>query len=96
MLHSSKATHGGMVYNTVELTVVLTNLAPAVCRGESCTCPEAASGWSCGSFPFGRRPYADSRVRLTEGQWTHNGGRGGVLSSRAPISRGMALQCPGW
>jgi hypothetical protein len=41
--HSAKATYGGMVYITVELMVILTNLAPVACRGESCTCPEAAS-----------------------------------------------------
>jgi hypothetical protein len=40
--HSSKATYGGMVYSTVELMVILMNLALAMCRGESCTCPEAA------------------------------------------------------
>jgi hypothetical protein len=31
-----------MVYNTVELMVILTNLALAMRRGESCNCPEAA------------------------------------------------------
>jgi hypothetical protein len=40
---SSKATCGGMVYNAVELTVVLANLAPRRCRGESCTHLGAAS-----------------------------------------------------
>jgi hypothetical protein len=53
-------------------------------------------GWPCGSFPFGRRPYADSRVRLTEGQWTHSSGHGDVLSSRVPTVPGMVLQCLGW
>jgi hypothetical protein len=36
-------TCGSVVYNAVELTVVLTNLAPVRRRGESCTHPEAAS-----------------------------------------------------
>jgi hypothetical protein len=57
---------------------------------------ERLRGWLCGSFPFGRRPHADSRVRLTKGQRTHNSGRGGVLSSRVPTTSGMALQWPGW
>jgi hypothetical protein len=35
-----------------------------------------------GNFPFGHCPYADSRVRLTEGLKVHNCGRGNVLSSR--------------
>jgi hypothetical protein len=43
MLHSSRATYGGMAYNTVELMVVLTNLAPSGYRGESCACPGATS-----------------------------------------------------
>jgi hypothetical protein len=43
MSHSSKATYGGMAHNALELMVVLTNLAPVGRRGESCTCPGAAS-----------------------------------------------------
>jgi hypothetical protein len=42
MPHSSKATYGGMVYNIMELMVVLTNLAPVRRHGESCACPGAA------------------------------------------------------
>jgi hypothetical protein len=41
--HSSKATYDGMVYNAVELMVVLTNLAPVGRRGEPYTRPGAAS-----------------------------------------------------
>jgi hypothetical protein len=53
-------------------------------------------GWLCGDFPFGRRPYADSRVRLTGGCKAHNGRRGGVLSSHTLTTLGMVLQCSGW
>jgi hypothetical protein len=41
--HSSKATYGGMAHSAVELMAVLTNLAHVGRRGESCTCPGAAS-----------------------------------------------------
>ena len=74
--------------------------------GESCfwrsvmACPvsvqERLRGWRRRSFPCGRRPYADSRVRLTGGRKGHSRGRGGVLSPRTPTASGMALQCPGW
>jgi hypothetical protein len=57
---------------------------------------ERLRGWLCGDFPFGRCPYADSRVRPTGGHKVHNSGHGGVLSSRVPTAPGMALQCPGW
>jgi hypothetical protein len=57
---------------------------------------ERLRGWLCGSFLFGRRPYVDSRVHLTEGRRMHSSGRGDVLSSRAPTAPGMVLQCPGW
>jgi hypothetical protein len=50
--HSSKATYGGMVYSTKELMVVLKNLAPVVRRGESCTCPEAASRVAVRELPI--------------------------------------------
>jgi hypothetical protein len=30
------------VYNTVEWLVVLVNITPNVCRGESCACPGVA------------------------------------------------------
>jgi hypothetical protein len=45
---------------------------------------------------FGRRPYAGSRVQLTEGRRMHISGRGDVLSSRVPTAPGMVLQRPGW
>jgi hypothetical protein len=57
---------------------------------------ERLRGWLCGDFPFGRRPYADSRVQLTGGRKVHSSRRGGVLSSRALTASGMGLQCPGW
>jgi hypothetical protein len=53
-------------------------------------------GWRRRSFPFGRRPYADSRVQLMGGRKGHSSRRGGVLSPRTPTTSGMALQCPGW
>jgi hypothetical protein len=63
-------------------------------------CPVSAQeqlrGWRCRSFPFGRRPYADSRVQLTGGRKVHSSRRGGVLSPCTPTASGMALQCPGW
>jgi hypothetical protein len=57
---------------------------------------ERLRGWPCGDFPFGRRSYADSRVRLTGGRRVHSSGRGVVLSIRVPTASRMALQCPGW
>jgi hypothetical protein len=57
---------------------------------------ERLRGWLCGSFPFGRRPYDDSRAQLTEGRRMHNSGCGDVSSSRAPTASGMVLQCLGW
>jgi hypothetical protein len=57
---------------------------------------ERLRGWLCGNFLFGRRPYADSRVQLTEGRKVHSSGRGDVLSSRVPTAPGRVLQCPGW
>jgi hypothetical protein len=57
---------------------------------------ERFRGWRCGSFPFGRRPYADLRVQPTGGRKVHNSRRGGVLSLRTPTASGMAVQCPGW
>jgi hypothetical protein len=74
--------------------------------GESCfwrstmACPVSAQerlrGWQHRSFPFGRRPYADSRVQLTGGRKRHSSGRGSILSPGAPTVSGMMLQCPGW
>jgi hypothetical protein len=57
---------------------------------------ERLRAWLCENSLFGRHPYADSRVQLTEGWRTHSSGRGDVLSFRAPTAPGMALQCPGW
>jgi hypothetical protein len=45
---------------------------------------------------FGRHPYADSRVQLTEGRRVHSCGSGDVLSSQAPTAPRMVLQCSGW
>jgi hypothetical protein len=56
---------------------------------------ERLRGWLHRSLPFGRRPCADARVQLTGGRTGHSGGRGGVLSPRAPTASGMALQCLG-
>jgi hypothetical protein len=51
---------------------------------------ERLRGWLCGNFPFGRRPYADSRVRLTEGREVHSHGHGNFLSPGVPAAPGMA------
>jgi hypothetical protein len=51
MPHSSKATYGGMAHGAVELTAVLTNLAPVRRRGEPCTHPGAASRVAVWEFP---------------------------------------------
>jgi hypothetical protein len=63
-------------------------------------CPVPAQvrlrGWRRGSFSFGRRACVSSRVGLTEGWRSHNGGRGDVLSFWTPTSPGMASQCSGW
>jgi hypothetical protein len=63
-------------------------------------CPVSAQerlqGWLYGNLPLGRRPYADSRVRLTEGREVHSYKRGNVLSSRVPTAPGMAAQGSGW
>jgi hypothetical protein len=90
------ATCGGMAYSA----------ASDGRPGESCfwrsvmACPmlvqERLRGWRRGSFTFGRRPYADSRVQLTGGRKGHNSRCGGVLSPHTPTTSGMVLQCPGW
>jgi hypothetical protein len=85
-----------MVYNAMEWMAVLTNLAPIGCHGESCPAQERLRGWLCGNFLFTRRPYADSRVPLTEGRKVHISGRGDVLSSRVPTALGRVLQWPRW
>jgi hypothetical protein len=76
------------------------------CPGESCfwqsimaclvSVQERLRGWRCGIFSSGRRACVSSRVGLTEGQRSHSGGRGDVLSSWTPTAPGMVLQCPGW
>jgi hypothetical protein len=81
VLHSSKATYGDMAHSVVELMVVLTNLTPFGCRGESCACPGVASRVAVGASRFGHCPYTDSRVQLTECRRMHNSGCGDVLSS---------------
>jgi hypothetical protein len=71
----------------------------------SCPVPaqERLRGWLCGNFPFGRHPYADSRVWLTEGREVHS--RGAWQHLVAPGSRdagdgrtgpGMVAQRRGW
>jgi hypothetical protein len=65
-------------------------------RGKPCSRPGAASRVAVCELPFGRRPYAGSRVQLTEGRRMHISGRGDVLSSRVPTAPGMVLQRPGW
>jgi hypothetical protein len=80
-----------MAHNVAEVTVVLANLAPGGRRGESCTRPGAASRVAEWSFPFGRRPYADSRAQLTEGRRMHNNVCGDVSPSRASTAPGMLL-----
>jgi hypothetical protein len=63
---------------------------------------ERLRGWLCGNLLFGRRPYADSRVQLTEGRrckqraWrrlvvpgSHSAGEGAAVL-------GMVAQRRGW
>jgi hypothetical protein len=52
---------------------------------------ERLRGWQRRSLPFGRRPWADSRVQLMGGHAGHSSGRGGVLSPRTPTASGTAL-----
>jgi hypothetical protein len=94
--HTVLITSNGMVHSIVELMAVLANSVPAGRRGESYSRPGVASRGLCGDFSFGRRPYADSRVRLTGGRKVHSSRRGSVLSSWAPTGLGMAQQCLGW
>jgi hypothetical protein len=53
-------------------------------------------GGCTGTSHFGHRPYADSRVQLMEGRRMRSCRCGDVLSSRAPTTHGMVLQCSGW
>jgi hypothetical protein len=89
-------TCGGVAYSVVELMVVLENLASVRHHGVPCSRPRAASRVSCGDSPFGRRPRADSRVRLTDGRRAHSSRHGDVLSSHVLTASGWVLQCPGW
>jgi hypothetical protein len=84
------------VYSAMEWMAVLANLAPVGRHGESCPRPGAASRVAVWNILFGRRPYADLRVQLTEGSKVHNSGRGDVLSSWVLTAAGRVLQCPGW
>jgi hypothetical protein len=86
--HTVLATCGGMVYSATEWMVVLANLALSGVVVGPVPAQERLRGWLCGNFSFGCRPYADSRVRLTEGHKVHSSGRGGVLSSGLPQRRG--------
>jgi hypothetical protein len=80
-----------VAYNDVELTVVLANLASGRRRGGSCAYPGAASRVVALGLLFGRRPYADSRARLTEDWRPHSSGRGDVPSTWVPTVWGVAL-----
>jgi hypothetical protein len=90
------ATCGGMAYNAKEWVAAWRILLLAGRRDKSYACPGAASRivvWE---------PLAWlSSVRRLEGHadggWkSYNSGCGDVLSSRAPVVLGMALQCLGW
>jgi hypothetical protein len=85
-----------MVYSAMEWMAVLANLAPVGRHGESCPRPGAASRVAVWNILFGRRPYADLRVQLTEGSKVHNSGHGDVLSFWVLTAPGRVLQCPGW
>jgi hypothetical protein len=49
---------------------------------------ERLRGWLCGSFPFGHRLYAGSRVKLTEGRRMHSSSRGDVFVASGSHSAG--------
>jgi hypothetical protein len=89
-------TCSGMVYSVVELMAVLAISFPPGVAVSPVPTQGRLRGRLSGDFLFGRRPYADSRVRLTGGRRAHSGRRGSVLSSRIPTVSGMVLQCPGW
>jgi hypothetical protein len=84
------------VYNTVEWMAALQILLPSGVMVGPVPTQERLRGRLCGDFPFGRCPYADSRVRLTGSHRVHSIERGGVSSSRIPTTSGMVLQWPGW
>jgi hypothetical protein len=71
-------------------------LLPSGIMASPVAAQERRRGWLCGSFPFDRHQYADSRVQLTEGRKMHNRGHGDVLSSRGPTTPVMVLQHAGW
>jgi hypothetical protein len=76
------------------------------CPGESCSWRSVTTshvpvqgrlrGRHYGNLSFGHRPYASSRVRLTEGWRSYNSGRGDVLSLWASTAPGMVQWCSGW
>jgi hypothetical protein len=90
------ATCDSVAHSVVELTVVLVNLASGGCRGGSCARPGAASRVVELELLLGRRPYADSRARLTKDRRPHSGERDDVPSTWVPIVLRMTLQCLGW
>jgi hypothetical protein len=86
-----------MAYSAMEWVAVRANLASGgASRRVLCLSKSGFEGSGVGSFLFGRRPYIDSRVMLTEGGKSHSNGRGDVPLSCDPIVPGMALQCLGW
>jgi hypothetical protein len=85
------ATCGGMVHSIVELIVVLANLASSGRCGGSCARPGAVSRAVVLELLHSRRPYADSRARLTEYRRPHSGERGDVPSTWAPTVLGLML-----
>jgi hypothetical protein len=72
----------------------------SVFRRSVVACPVSAQewlrGWQCWSLLWSRRPYADSRVRLTGGRRAHNSWCGGVLSSRTLTTSRVVMQCSRW
>jgi hypothetical protein len=86
-----------MVYSATEWMAVLANLASGrASLRVLCPSRSGLEGSVVGSLSFGRRACVSSRVGLTEGWRSHNGGRGDVSSSWAPTTPGMVLQCSGW
>jgi hypothetical protein len=91
------ATCDGMPYSAMEWVAVLANLASGGASRRALFLSRSGfEGSGVGYFLFGRRPYINSWVMLTEGGESHSNGRGDVPSSCDAIVPGMALQCPGW
>jgi hypothetical protein len=84
-----------MTHSVMELTVVLENLASGGSHGGSCARLGATLRVVALELLLGRRPYADSRARLTEDRRSHSGGRGDVPSTWVPTVLGMTLLCLG-